>query len=205
MYYSVRKECLLPTGRPREFDLDQALDAALNVFWRKGFEGATLPDLTEAMGINRPSLYAAFGNKETLFLRAMDRYSEGPERCMAAALALPTAREVVEQLLRGAAKRFSDPDNPAGCFMVQGALACGDSADPMRREMAARRNAAVEVLRKRFKRAIAEGDLPADAHAGHLARYVATILHGLSVQAAGGATRKEMQGVVEIALRAWPA
>lgn len=194
----------MPTGRPRQFDLDQALDAALNVFWRKGFEGATLPDLTAAMGINRPSLYAAFGNKETLFLRAMDRYAEGPAGYMAEALALPTARRVVEELLRGAAKRLSDPRNPAGCFMVQGALACGDSADPLRREMAARRNAAVAKIRKRFKQAIAEGDLPPDANAAHLARYVVTILHGLSVQAASGATRSELQGVVEVALRAWP-
>src|SRR6202035_3213375 len=110
----------MPRGRPREFDADKALDAALKVFWRKGFEGASLPDLTRAMGINRPSMYAAFGNKEALFRRALDRYAQGPAAYVRQALDEPTARRVVERLLRGAVEALSDPRNPRGCFAVQG-------------------------------------------------------------------------------------
>src|SRR5439155_18551737 len=93
-----------PAGQPRSFDLDKALDAALQVFWRKGYEGASLSDLTQAMGINRPSLYAAFGDKETLFRKALDRYAEGPAAYVGEALKRPTARTVTEKLLRGAAE-----------------------------------------------------------------------------------------------------
>src|ERR1700687_480877 len=111
-----------PTGRPRSFDLGKALDAGMLVFWRKGYEGASLSDLTRAMGINRPSLYAAFGDKEALFRKALDRYDEGPAAYVREALKQPTVRAVTEQLLRGAAKLSTDPHHPPGCLMVQGAL-----------------------------------------------------------------------------------
>lgn len=195
----------MTAGRPREFDIDQALDRALKVFWRKGFEGATLTDLTKAMRISRPSLYAAFGNKEALFRRAIDRYSEGPSSPVRDALAQPTARAVVEQLLRGSVERITDPRNPPGCFLVQGALACSDSAAPLRREMAKRRDAGVELLRERFQRAVDEGDLLPDTDPADLARYVATVMHGLAVQAAGGVPRSELERVVRIACCAWPS
>jgi AcrR family transcriptional regulator len=195
----------VPTGRPREFNLDKALDRALKVFWRKGYEGASLPDLTKAMGINRPSLYAAFGNKEALFRKAIDRYLEGPAAQVRAALQQPTARAVVEQVLRETIELITDSRNPRGCFMVQAALACGDTADCIRRELAKRRDAGVTALRERFERAAAEGDLAADCNPADLARYVATVMHGLSVQAAGGAPRNELERVAKIALKAWPA
>src|SRR6187431_311201 len=115
-------------GRPRAFDRDQALELALDVFWRKGYEGASLSDLTEAMGINRPSLYAAFGNKEELFRKALDRYGEGPASYVAQALAEPTARLVIEKLLTAGASLLGDPKNPRGCLAVQAALCCGDEA-----------------------------------------------------------------------------
>src|SRR5215211_3297202 len=117
-------------GRPREFNADQALDKALKVFWKKGYEGASLPELTRAMGINRPSLYAAFGNKEGLFRKALDRYAEGPAAYVGEALAEPTARGVAERLLRGAAELLAGPRSPRGCLLVQGALACGEGAEP---------------------------------------------------------------------------
>src|SRR6516164_184968 len=117
-------------GRPRTFDTEKALDRALTVFWRKGYEGTTLPELTRAMGINRPSLYAAFGNKEMLFRKVMDRYAEGPAAYVREALEEPTARRVAERLLTGAVSLLADPRNPRGCLVVHGALACGDEAEP---------------------------------------------------------------------------
>lgn len=191
-------------GRPRDFDVGRALDRALHVFWRKGYEGTSLSDLTRAMGIGRPSLYAAFGDKETLFCRALNRYAEGPAAHVRAALDQPTARAVVEQLLRGTADLITNPRNPAGCLHVQGALACNEGADPIRKQLAMRRAAGEKALRQRLKRAKEEGDLPRDANPSELARYVATVVYGMSVQAAGGASRKELRQVVESALRAWP-
>src|SRR5437870_3017297 len=149
-----RRTFAVSRGRPREFDIEQALDRALRVFWRKGYEGTSLPDLTRAMGINRPSLYAAFGNKEALFRKALDRYVEGPAAYVREALEEPTARAVIEALLRGAVDMLSCPGNPHGCLMVQGALSCGRTANPIRRELAARRAAGEAAVRRRFKRAI---------------------------------------------------
>jgi AcrR family transcriptional regulator len=194
----------MPLGRPRAFDIDKALDRALDVFWRKGYEGASLPDLTKAMGINRPSLYAAFGNKEELFRKALDRYAEGRAGYVLDALKEPMARAAVERLLHGAIDLVTDPRNPHGCLMVHGALACGETGDGIRRELASRRAAAQTSLRKRFEQAKKEGDLPPDADPADLARYFATVLHGMAVQAASGASRKELQRVAETALRVWP-
>jgi len=205
VYHSVNKGEKVPTGRPREFNVDKALDRALRVFWRKGYEGASLPDLTKAMGINRPSLYAAFGNKEALFKKTIDRYLEGPAGYVRAALEQPTARRVAEHALRGTIELVTDSRNPRGCFIVQAALACGDTADCIRRELAKRRDALVTALRKRFERAVAEGDLTSDCDPADLARYVATVMHGMSVQAASGAQRGELEQVAKIALKAWPA
>jgi AcrR family transcriptional regulator len=194
----------VPRGRPREFDVEQALDRALEVFWRKGYEGTSLPDLTRAMGINRPSLYAAFGNKEGLFRRALDRYAEGPAAYVRAALDEPTARAVAERLLRGTIDLLTDPRNPRGCLMVQGGLACGEAAESVRRELAARRLAGEVALRRRFRRARAEGDLPAGMDPADLARFVVAVMRGMAVQAAGGASRRELRRVAEMTLRAWP-
>jgi len=192
----------MPAGRPREFDTEKALDAALKVFWQKGYEGASLPDLTKAMGINRPSLYAAFGNKEALFRKAIDRYAEGPGGHVFEAMKEPTARKVVERLFCGTIELITGGRNPRGCFMVQSALACGDAAAAMRRETAKRRAGGEAVLRERFARAVSESDLPPDSDPADLARYVASVLHGMSVQAASGATADELRNVARLALRA---
>src|SRR5882724_4898483 len=124
-------------GRPRAFDPDAALERAMHVFWAKGYEGASLSNLTRAMRINRPSLYAAFGNKEELFRKVLDRYVNGPLAYFGKALAAPKARDVIEQIFFGAARMAGDPRLPSGCLMVQGALACGDAA--VRKETAGRR------------------------------------------------------------------
>ena len=191
-------------GRPRSFDIDRALDRALQVFWRKGYEGTSLADLTKAVGVNRPSLYAAFGDKEALFRKAFERYLNGPAAYTREALKEPTARAVIARLLRGAADLNTAPRNPGGCLMVQGALACGAAGDSIRQELAAYRAAGEAALRRRFERAKSEGDLPATANPADLARYVATIVYGMAVQAAGGASRDKLQHVIEMALQSLP-
>lgn len=193
-----------PIGRPRAFDPDKALEAALRVFWTKGYEGTALSDLTAAMGINRPSIYATFGNKEALFRKALERYSERMANHTAEALNEPTARTVAARLMEKSADVLSCPENPKGCLVVQGALACGEEADPIRKELIARRAAGEAALRKRFERAKLEGDLPAEAAPASLARYVMAVIHGMSVQSAGGATREELQSVIDVSLHSWP-
>ena len=174
----------------------------MQVFWRKGYLGTSLSDLTDAMGINRPSLYAAFGNKESLFRKALDHYAKGPSSYLSEALQEPTARAVVERLLHGVVDLLTDPRTPTTCLWVHGALSCGD--DPLREQFAAQRAAGQAELRTRFKRAVADGDLPPDSDADALARYAETVNFGLTVQASTGTTRKELLRIVEIALQAWP-
>ena len=200
----LNKSASKPPGRPRAFDADKALDRALRLFWQKGYEGTSLADLTAALGINRPSLYAAFGDKEALFRKAVDRYAEGPAAYVREALKLPEARAVVERLMRGAVDLLADPRTPQGCLLVQGALSCSKAADPIRRELIARRTQGEVALRKRLERAIREGDLPRDANAADLARYFVTVIHGMAVQAASGAKRQELRRVIQTAMRAWP-
>jgi AcrR family transcriptional regulator len=190
-------------GRPREFDVDEALDRAMKVFWQKGYEGTTIPDLTDAMGINRPSLYAAFGSKEELFRKAIDHYAEHQGCFMEDALKEPKARTVTERLLVGAINLVTDRRNPKGCLMVQGALACGEGAESLRNELISRRLSRETALRQRFERAKLEGDLPFDCHPEDLARFVIALIQGIAVQAAGGASRTELQRVAEIAMKAW--
>lgn len=191
-------------GRPRAFDADAALDRALDVFWRRGYEGASLSDLTRAMGINPPSLYAAFGSKEGLFRKALDRYAQGPGGYLREALLAPTAREFVERAWRGAAELQGEPDRPRGCLLVQGALSCGDASESVRLELNARRAALQAVVRDRLAQGVAAGDLPADADPAALAGYVVAVLNGMAVQAAGGATCAALHRVIDLALRALP-
>jgi len=190
-------------GRPRAFNVNKALDQALRVFWKNGYEGTSLPTLTKAMGINRPSLYATFGNKESLFRKAVDRYMEKSGEWMRDAFSQPTARATVERLLKGAIGSPT-PGKVRGCLLVQGALACSDSADPIRKELACRRSELEALLQERFERAVAGGDLRPDADPAGLAKYVATFQQGLAVQMAGGAKRDELLRAVDIALHAWP-
>ena len=192
------------TGRPRGFDVDEALDRAVLVFWAQGYEGASLDDLTRAMGINRTSMYRAFGNKEDLFRAALQRYTEGPASYVARALEQATAREVAAAFLAGSVRSTTEPACPAGCLGVQGSLAAGESGRQARDILIAWRGEGVAHLRDRFRRAVDEGDLPAGADPGLLARYLMTVANGIAVQAAGGATREELQLVADLALQTWP-
>ncbi|TMS00619.1 TetR/AcrR family transcriptional regulator [Nonomuraea basaltis] len=188
----------MPGGRPRAFDADAALDRALEVFWRQGYEGTSLSDLTAAMGINRPSLYGAFGNKEQLFVKALERYVSGPGAFAADALAAPTVREVVERLVHGAVELTSGPDAPRGCLSVNSVHACGPDSAPVRDAAVACRMAGETALRRRLEGA---PDLPDGYDAAILARLVHTVTDGIAVQAAGGHTRDELRQVADLALR----
>ncbi len=191
------------TGRPREFDVDKALERAMELFWRQGYEGTSMADLTRELGITRPSLYAAFGSKEGLFLKALDLY-EARAGYREAALAAPTASAYARALLEGAADLHGDKKNPPGCLGVQGALACGPQSNTIRMELIQRRKTGERIIRDRLKQARAEGDLPPEADPADLARYLSIVIYGITVQAAGGATRKELRSVAELALRNWP-
>jgi AcrR family transcriptional regulator len=202
---SIREKEVRGPGRPLGFDPVKALDRALHVFWERGYEGASLAELTRAMGINRPSMYAAFGNKEELFRKALGRYEELVGAHLYETLREPTARGAVECLLRGSAEGLSRTGQPHGCILVQGALACGAESRGVQRELATRRGMQEEMLRDRLLRAKREGDLPQGADPKELAGYFTAVLHGMSVQAAGGAGREKLLGIAQRAMRAWPA
>ena len=195
----------MPSGRKRQFDADEALERALEVFWSRGYEGATLPELTRAMGINRPSLYAAFGNKEQLFRKALDQYQTVHLSFLTEALKKPTAKAAVESIFSGFIRMQRDREQARGCLIVSSALACGEEAQPVRRELARLRQETVSAFRDRFEQAVQEGELPTGTDCAALARYVATVLNGLAVQAASGATEKELRLVAAMAIRAWPS
>jgi AcrR family transcriptional regulator len=177
----------------------------MELFWRQGYEGTSVADLTKVMGINPPSLYAAFGNKEGLFREAVDRYVERSGACIGSDLAAATARAAVEKLLRGTAERLTDPNTPNTCMLVSGALSCSEAAEDIRQELTARRGGLSSALEARFKQARTDGELSDNTDIAALARYFATVCHGMSVQAAGGASRNDLMQVAEMALKAFPA
>lgn len=163
-----------------------------------------MSDLTEALGITRASLYAAFGNKEGLFQRVMDLYEARAGAYRTAAGQAPTVLETVRLLLNGPVELHGNKQNPPGCLGVQGALACGLQAEAVRGDLASRRGRGEAAIRNRLRRAAKQGDLPADEGPADLARYLSALIYGMAVLAAGGATRKDLQGVADVALRHWP-
>lgn len=193
-------------GRPRNFDRAQALRKAMDVFWSKGYEAASLTDLTEAMGINSPSLYGAFGSKESLFREAVELYRETEGGAGRRALQdAPTARAAIEAMLLASAERFTAPGHPHGCMIVLGAPAgcvnhagVGDFLSDSRREMQGR-------ILARLQAGAAAGELPPDADLKALAAFYTTVLHGMSIQARDGASRKTLQAVARQAMCAWDA
>jgi AcrR family transcriptional regulator len=189
-------------GRPREFDAEAALDQAMEVFWRHGYEGATIAQLTEAMGINPPSLYACFGNKEGLLKAALDRYTKLRGVWMDEVIAAPTVRDVAERMLMGIADKQTDPANPPGCLLVQGGIACGTGSENVPFELAARRAQNEDQLRDRFIRAKAEGDLKPTSDPAALARYVSAVAVGMGVMASSGADREALRQVASVAVQA---
>lgn len=192
-------------GRPREFCVDQALAQALRVFWEKGYDGTSLTDLTEAMGITRPSLYAAFGNKESLFRKALDLYEREKLDYIGKALEQPTARGVAETMLRGSVDNVMSSDQPHGCLGVITSVACGPESQSVREDVVKRGEVGKQALIERFNRAKVEGDLPAHIDPEGLMRVLVAMLQGISVQANQGATRAELEHLVETGLALWPS
>lgn len=191
-------------GRPREFDLDVALAAALRVFWQHGYESASLTELTAAMGITKPSLYAAFGNKEALFHKALDLYEREKLAYMGAALEAPTARGVAERLLRGALELQTCNANPKGCLGVIASVSCGAEAESIKSEVIARRASSQAALLRRFAEAEAAGELPEGMTPEALAQYLFAMLAGLMIQAGAGATCAELDRLVGTTMAVWP-
>lgn len=191
-------------GRPREFCMDEALAAALQVFWRRGYEGASMAELTEAMGITKPSLYAAFGNKESLFHKALDLYEREKLAYMRAALEAPTARGVAERLLRGALEMQASTSDPKGCLAVISSVACATEAASIRAEIVARRASSHAALVRRFERAREEGDLPDGVEPEGLARLLTAILQGLALQSGSGASAAELDQLMATSMQVWP-
>lgn len=192
-------------GRHREFDVQEVLDAALDVFWQKGYEGASYADLTSATGVERPGLYSAFGNKESLFKQALDRYYDYYLAFFPAALELPTSRGVVECLFFKSLELNTRYKDRKGCLGIQGALACSDASESVRLTVVEARANGEGILRERLERARAEGDLPESADSAALASYVCTVLHGMAVQAKAGFSKERLEAVATIALSSWPS
>ncbi|HEU4650400.1 MAG TPA: TetR/AcrR family transcriptional regulator [Croceibacterium sp.] len=189
-------------GRPREFDVEEALAAALRVFWEKGYDGASLTDLTDAMGITRPSLYAAFGNKEALFKRALDLYETEKLAYVGAALAAPTARGVAQRMLEGTISNITS--ECPGCLGVIASVSCSSSDSPIRDDVRCRAQSSRGAMVERMQRAIDEGDFTIPVTAEAMTQYLMAVLQGLSVQAGAGATREQLQQVADATLAVWP-
>jgi len=196
--------CPAPKGRPREFCVDAALTAALGVFWAKGYEGATMADLTQAMGITKPSIYAAFGNKEALFHKALDLYEAEKLAYTREALDQPTARAVAEHLMRGAIAAQANDCGPGGCLRVITSSACGAEGESIKADVMKRRASSQAALVARFHQAQRDGDLPAHLEPEALTAYLYAILQGMAVQAGSGATRADLERVVDTSLAMWP-
>lgn len=192
-------------GRPRGFDRDAALRAAMLVFWQRGYEGASLGALTEAMGINKPSLYAAFGGKEALFREAIALYEREEDATARALREQLTARAAVESMLRDNADAYCRTETPRGCLIVLSAASCAPEHETVRKQLASSQRMVFDALRRRLKRAATDGELQADTDISSLAAYCETVLQGLSFQAHAGATRARLHRIVDYAMAAWDA
>jgi len=190
-------------GRPREFNVDQALDAASRLFWERGYDGTSLSDLTGAIGVTAPSLYLAFGNKEKLFRHVIERYAQSSAKNVEQALAEPTARAVTKALLRGYANVVTDPSHVPGCLALNSALPLVRD-HPVRQLLAENRRELHITVEARFRKARAQGDLPRNTDVTALARLVLSIAWGIAVEAQSGATRQELYKMIDLTLVGWP-
>lgn len=193
-------------GRPRAFDREKALARAMEVFWAKGFEGASMAELTAAMGIASPSLYAAFGSKDALFREAVGLYvaTDGSD-IWAAVTQADTAYAAVEGFLMATARLFSRPDKPSGCLVVLSALHETQASEAVRSELTAKRERNTQDLARRLSQAVATGEIAASTDIDTVARFYVTVQQGMSIQARDGADRATLEGIARSALAAWPS
>ncbi|MFA6264924.1 MAG: TetR/AcrR family transcriptional regulator [Pseudolabrys sp.] len=180
------------------------MDKALDVFWRNGYEGASISELTHAMGISPPSLYAAFGNKEKLFRSALDRYAEVRKQLWQELMKEPTARAMMARLFERVIDFYAEEGNPNCCMLVKGTMSSGDCGELLAQHLSAKRAESETMIVERFRQAKANNELPDDIDPEDLARYYMTVLEGMSVRAAGGADRKELRNIADLAMRGWP-
>ncbi|PXX54030.1 TetR family transcriptional regulator [Nocardia tenerifensis] len=193
-------------GRPRAFDRTEALHRAMEVFWEHGYEGSSMSDLTTAMGINSPSLYAAFGGKAALFREAVELYGQTYGGYTARALREePTARAAIEAMLRDNATAYTVEDKPHGCMVVLAGSTYTTRSESIRDLLVEKRRETTEDIRRRLDRGVTEGDLPGSVDTGALAYFYTTVLYGLSIQARDGASLAELTQSIDCALAAWPS
>ena len=197
-------EVLKRRGRPPAFNYEEALEQAMQTFWTFGYEGTSMAALIDAMGMNKPSIYAAFGNKEALFNQVLDKYVSGPSAFVKESMAEPTTYLVAKTFLTKAVELLTQHQTPRGCMIVQGALSCGPESEMIQKKLIAYRANLEENLKKRFDLAMDNIDLPEDTNTTILAKYVATIHQGISVQASSGTTKDALLEVIEIAMQSWP-
>ena len=194
----------MPRGRTRTFDADAALEHAVDLFARQGYEGTSIAELTDAMGITPPSLYAAYGNKRQLFDLVIERYGEHRRSYMQGVMSQPTAYLAAKRFLEGAAEHDTEPGQPRGCLTVQGCLTASPEDHAVAEALARQRAANQAAIERRFQQGVEDGDLPAGTNAAALARYIATVSQGISVQASGGASREQLLEVAELAVATIP-
>lgn len=197
-------EFVRKTGRPLSFDRDVALEQAMLTFWRHGYETTSIVDLTTAMGVTAPSLYAAFGDKKRLFLEAMRRYAGDPVARAKAIGTAASAREAASDMLVGAATAFTDQITPPGCLLASAAASGSTGAADVRQAIADIRGTITTQLGERIERDIAAGVLPDDTDAAALAGLVLAVIQGMSVLARDGTSRGALVDIANAALKAWP-
>lgn len=191
-------------GRKRGFDVQEALQTAMELFWRQGYEGTSIADLTRTLGINPPSLYAAFGSKRDLFEQALQLYMDDRTAQVERAMARPTAYEAMLDLLTGRAEIFTEPGQPSGCMTVQAGLTSGDPGHEIAGLLSNAREETRRTVLSRLRIAASDGDLPGDADCTVLARYVMATIDGLSIEAASGAPRAELISLAALAAQVIP-
>lgn len=192
-------------GRPRAFDRDEALRSALELFWARGYEATSISDLKDAMGITSPSLYAAFGNKDALFMECVELYSRDYlGEIFTSLFQAGTAKAAIEKVLLRFGALYAGAGHPKGCLIVAGAANCGPEAEVIEADLKRRRTEGVALLRDRIQKGIQAGEFKSRVDAGELAEFYSAVLLGLAMRARDGASRKEMETTARTSLLAWP-